>query len=201
MAERTDCSASSARIMSAGGAWRPMRCRAASTSAITSRRSSSDLRSASSLSSSGLRRSWVWAMRSSTLDDARGGIDQLLVELAPVVADRFDLALELGLVLQRPALLGAERFEFLVALPSGCRHWRPAASGGTGGRGGGAAQPRRRRGRAAASCPAPRRGTGLEQRREKWSVIVRIRHPFVCKNGCQRRKVNQDSVHDIKTKR
>src|SRR6185295_14945680 len=48
--------------------------------------------------------------------NARGGIDKLLVELAAVVADRFDFALELGLVLQGTALLGAQRLELLLAL-------------------------------------------------------------------------------------
>ena len=47
---------------------------------------------------------------------ARGGIDELLVERAPIVAERLDLAFELGLVFRRLALLGARRFEFLIAL-------------------------------------------------------------------------------------
>src|SRR6478736_5516447 len=92
MAERTDCSASSARIMSAGGVCRPIRCSAASTSAISPRRALLDV------------------------DDAGGGLDDLLIEFSPVVPDRLDLALELGFVLENPALLGAELFELLVAL-------------------------------------------------------------------------------------
>ena len=47
---------------------------------------------------------------------ARGGIDELLVERPPIVAERLDLAFELGLVLRRLALPGARRFEFLIAL-------------------------------------------------------------------------------------
>ena len=49
----------------------------------------------------------------------RGGIDKLLVECAPVVADRFNFAPELRLAFGRCALLGAERVEFLVALLEG----------------------------------------------------------------------------------
>jgi hypothetical protein len=41
-------------------------------------------------------------------------VDQLLIESAPVVADGFDLALELRLVFQRPSLLGAQRFKLVV---------------------------------------------------------------------------------------
>jgi septal ring factor EnvC (AmiA/AmiB activator) len=67
MAERTDASASSALITSAGGGCRPMRCNAARISAMTSRRRSSDARSARSLSSSGPIRSLVLPMRSSKL--------------------------------------------------------------------------------------------------------------------------------------
>ena len=48
--------------------------------------------------------------------DAGRGVDDLLIELAPVVADRLDLALEPCLVLGRLALLGAQRLELLVAL-------------------------------------------------------------------------------------
>src|SRR5262249_25498637 len=51
--------------------------------------------------------------------DAGGGVDDLLIELAPVVADRLDLALELDFILQRLALLGAERLELLVAFLEG----------------------------------------------------------------------------------
>ena len=50
------------------------------------------------------------------VDDAGGGLDDLLIEFSPVVPDRLDLALELGLVLENPALLGAKLFELLVAL-------------------------------------------------------------------------------------
>src|SRR4029079_17497629 len=48
--------------------------------------------------------------------NARCGVDDLLVELATIVADLLDLALELGLVLKRAALLRTQLFELLVAL-------------------------------------------------------------------------------------
>src|SRR5262244_2154135 len=43
------------------------------------------------------------------------GVDDLLIEFAPIVADRLDLALEPRFALERSALLGAERFQLLVA--------------------------------------------------------------------------------------
>jgi hypothetical protein len=48
--------------------------------------------------------------------NARCGVDDLLVEFATIVADLLDLALELGLVLKRAALLRTQLFELLVAL-------------------------------------------------------------------------------------
>ena len=48
--------------------------------------------------------------------DARGGVDELLIELAPVFAERLDFALELGLAFRRLALLGARGVEFLIVL-------------------------------------------------------------------------------------
>ena len=45
-----------------------------------------------------------------------GGVDQVLIELAPVGADLFDLAFERGFGFGGFALLIARRFEFLVAL-------------------------------------------------------------------------------------
>jgi len=50
---------------------------------------------------------------------AGGCVDRFLVELAPVVADRLDLAFEPRRVLERSALLGAERFQLLVACLEG----------------------------------------------------------------------------------
>ncbi len=47
----------------------------------------------------------------------RGGIDELLIERAPIVGNRRDLALELLLVLGRDALLGARGIELLIMLP------------------------------------------------------------------------------------
>ncbi len=45
----------------------------------------------------------------------RRGLDELLIEFAAVVADRFDLTLEPRLVLERPTLLGADGFQLLIA--------------------------------------------------------------------------------------
>ena len=67
---------------------------------------------------------------------ARRGIDQLLVERAPIVADRLDLAPELGLAFRRCAFLRADRIEFLIALLErvgiGLRRGRRAADDGDG---------------------------------------------------------------------
>ena len=46
----------------------------------------------------------------------RGAVDQGLIELAVIGADRLDLVLELGLSIGGLLLLGADRFELLVAL-------------------------------------------------------------------------------------
>ncbi len=75
------------RTIIAGGGLRPIRCSDASTSAMAARRPSSDWRMPRSLSSSGLRRASVSAMRVFAGAQARGGVDQRLVELAAVVAD------------------------------------------------------------------------------------------------------------------
>jgi hypothetical protein len=48
-------------------------------------------------------------------DHTRRGLDELLIEFAPVVADRLDLALEPCLGLERPTLLGADSFQLLIA--------------------------------------------------------------------------------------
>ncbi|MGC1352940.1 MAG: hypothetical protein WA858_24680 [Xanthobacteraceae bacterium] len=40
----------------------------------------------------------------------------MLAERAPIVADGFNLAAELGLILRRCAFLRADRVEFLIAL-------------------------------------------------------------------------------------
>jgi hypothetical protein len=48
--------------------------------------------------------------------DPRRGVDELLVERAPIRADGLDLALEFGLGLQDRALPGARAVEFLIAL-------------------------------------------------------------------------------------
>ena len=50
---------------------------------------------------------------------AAGGVDQILVELAAVGAELFDLALERGFVLGRLALRLARGIEFVVALLDG----------------------------------------------------------------------------------
>ena len=49
--------------------------------------------------------------------DAGGGVDQRLIELAAILADRIDLVAQRLLALERLPLLGANRIEFLVALP------------------------------------------------------------------------------------
>ena len=69
-----------------------------------------------SLSSRGLSRSCVAATLDSTPRKRRSGIDQILIELAAVGADLFDLALERSFGLGRLALLVARRFELLIAL-------------------------------------------------------------------------------------
>ena len=80
---------------------------------------------------------------------ARGGIDELLIERAPIVGNRRDLALELLLVLGRDALPGARGIELLIMLPERVgihvqRHarQRSAKAGGFGRRG--IVSPRRR---------------------------------------------------------
>ena len=102
--------------MIAGGGSRPMRCSAASTSAMAARRPASDWRIARSLSSSGLSLASVSAIRAFGRAQAAGGVDQRLVELAAVLADGVDFELEPGLGLRGLLLLGADVFEFLVAL-------------------------------------------------------------------------------------
>jgi len=95
MAVRSDCSASSGLTSNAGGVRRPARCRAASTSTISERRESSELRICCSRESSG--RSRASALADSGLDAAHLGcdVDQLLIELAAVLTDRRDIGLEL----------------------------------------------------------------------------------------------------------
>ena len=117
--------------ITAGGGRRPIRCRAASTSAITARRPSSDLRSVALAVVERLAaRSSVSAIRSSTSRHAAGGVDQLLVELAAVVAERVDLALAVWLRSRSLCLLfGAQRFEFLIALLQGFTARAPPARG------------------------------------------------------------------------
>ena len=93
-----------------------MRCSAASTSPMAARRPSSERRRVRSLRverfEPRLRR------RDLGLDgaQARGGVDQALVELAAVAADLLDLALDRGFGFGGFALRAAQRFEFFVAL-------------------------------------------------------------------------------------
>ncbi|MGO9627983.1 MAG: hypothetical protein ACLPXW_03175 [Xanthobacteraceae bacterium] len=67
------------------------------------------------------------------LAHAGGGVDQLLIERAPILADHFDFAPELRLIFGRSPFVRADRIEFLVALLDGfgisLRHGR-----GSGGR-------------------------------------------------------------------
>ena len=69
-----------------------------------------------SLSSSGLSLSCVAAILQFDAAQARGGVDQILIELAPVGADLLDLAFERRFRFRRLALLVARRFEFFIAL-------------------------------------------------------------------------------------
>src|SRR5947208_14106804 len=48
--------------------------------------------------------------------DARSRIDELLIEFAPVVADRFNLPSQLGLILDRAFLIGLDGSELLRTL-------------------------------------------------------------------------------------
>ena len=116
MAVRTDCSASSGRTMMAGGGWRPMRCSAASTSAMVARRPRSDWRSDALAVVQRLQPPFGFGDPLFGVAQPRGAVDQRLVELAAVLADGLDLVLELGLSLGGLLLLGADRFELLVAL-------------------------------------------------------------------------------------
>ena len=65
---------------------------------------------------------------------ARGGVDELLVERAPIVTDRVDFPLELRLDFRRLALLGASRLEFLIVLFEGVRVGSRGCGSGRGGR-------------------------------------------------------------------
>jgi hypothetical protein len=126
---RSDCSASSGRTSSAGGVRRPARCSAASTSITSARRESSEARISRSRPSSGC--SPRLGIGDPGLDAAHlaGNVDQLLVELAAVLADRGDVGLQLLLQLGRLALLLARGLELLLALLDG-------VVGGGRGRGG-----------------------------------------------------------------
>src|SRR5208282_2942025 len=65
---------------------------------------------------------------------ARGGVDELLVERAPIITDRVDFPLELRLDFCRLALLGASRLEFLIVLFEGIRVGGRGCGSGRGGR-------------------------------------------------------------------
>src|SRR5439155_7435359 len=76
------------------------------------------------------RQQAVFGLRDLLLDVAHAGgdFDHLAIELAAVVADRFDLTLETGLVAECLPLFGADGGELLVALLEiveiGWRTWR-----------------------------------------------------------------------------
>ena len=132
MAVRSDCSASSGLTSNAGGVRRPARCRAASTSAISERRESSER---ANLALAGIERAKPrLGVVDAALDAAhpRGNVDQLRIELAAILADRRDLGLELVLQLRRGLLLRAGGLELLLALLDevGVPARRPAASAG-----------------------------------------------------------------------
>ena len=101
MAVRSDCSASSGRTSSAGGVRRPARCSAASTSTISVRRESSELRICCSRAIE--RAQPRFGVADPGLDAAHlgGDVDQLRIELAAVLADRRDIGLEFLLAARR----------------------------------------------------------------------------------------------------
>ena len=116
---RSDCSASSGRTSKAGGVRRPARCSAASTSTTSERR---ELSEAADLLLARIERAQPpFGVADAGFDAAhlRGDIDQLLVELAAVLADRGDIGLELRLRFGRALLLRRGRLEFLLALLDG----------------------------------------------------------------------------------
>ena len=119
MAVRSDCSASSGRTSSAGGVRRPARCSAASTSTISERRESSEPRICCSRRVE--RAQPRFGVADAGLDAAHLGcdIDQLLIELAAVLADRGDIGLQLGLQFGGALLLRAGGLELLLALLDG----------------------------------------------------------------------------------
>ncbi len=117
MAVRSDCSASSGLTSKAGGVRRPARCRAASTSTISARRESSELRICCSRVSSGCRPGFGVADPGFDAAHLGGDVDQLLVQLAAILADRGDFGFEPFLGVGRALLLGAGGLEFLLALP------------------------------------------------------------------------------------
>ena len=102
IAVRTACSASSGRTISAGGGCRPMRCSAARISTIVPRRSSSDFWNSCSLLVERLKARLRRVDIGLDVADARGGVDELLIERAPVGAHGLDLDLELGLGFHEP---------------------------------------------------------------------------------------------------
>ena len=93
-----------------------MRCKAASTSPITARRPSSDLRMLRFVVVERFEPRLGGGDLGLEIARARGGVDQFLIELAPVGADLLDLALERGLGVGGFALGVAGVLEFLVAL-------------------------------------------------------------------------------------
>ena len=104
MAVRTDSRASSGRTISAGGGRRPIRCSAASTSAMTPCRPSSERRIAPSSWSSRSRRAFGRRQPALHGPQARSRFDQGRVELAAIFAQRFDLKPQLALRFGRLAL-------------------------------------------------------------------------------------------------
>ena len=144
---------------------------------------------------------------------ARRGVDELLVERAPIVAERVDLALELRLAFRRLALPRARRFEFLIALFEGVRH-RPSAAR--------SAQMQRAAmetwtagawpplagawadgvcARAAKSAPSGRAKAKAEPSTRRGSVRLDRRRIMVSKGRCQaqERKTKQSRCDRIKT--
>ena len=115
IAVRTETSASSGLTIRAGGGWRPIRWSAASTSAITARRLRKRAADGVLVAAAGPQAAFRRPRPVPRPRAPCGGADQELIELAPVLADRVELGLELRLDLGLLLLLGTELREFLLA--------------------------------------------------------------------------------------
>ena len=108
-----------------------------------------------------MSRASVSAIRSSAVAQAGGGVDQGLVELAPILADGVDFVLELGLGFGGLFLLRANRLELLVALAQ--RVERRLGAGWD------------RKGDGRAQAPAPRSARGANRSSVSEALIANCR--------------------------